>query len=178
MTRISFSEVCCGSGILNATLPACDSRMSNGSKFFKGTQVCGTSSAGIGRSPLSQYINEVLRSPLLWFVIPSAARDRGLIHCRLAHWYAHLNLAFIPAFRASGPERSAKQTHPGLGWFCTAPAPLLRHHLVRQLAQHHLAYLIAFLSCFDHGFARTVVLSRNGRRFRIDLIERRPVRKQ
>jgi transcriptional regulatory protein RtcR len=30
MTRNSFSEVCCGSGILNATRPACDSRRSNG----------------------------------------------------------------------------------------------------------------------------------------------------
>ena len=42
-----------------------------------------------------------------------------MTHRRLAHRHAHLNLAFIPAFRARGPERSAKETHPGLGWFCT-----------------------------------------------------------
>src|SRR5438046_988122 len=58
ITWNSFSEVCCGSGILKATLPACDSRISRGSKFFKSTQIFGSSSAGMGRSPLSQYIKE------------------------------------------------------------------------------------------------------------------------
>src|SRR6266566_589715 len=58
ITKNSFSLVCCGSGILNATLPACDSRTSRGSKFFKSTQIRGSRSAGMGRSPLSQYIRE------------------------------------------------------------------------------------------------------------------------
>ena len=70
---------------------------------------------------------------------PESSEGSWLDPSPAAHRHAHLNLAFIPAFRASGPERSAEKTHPGLGWFCTAPAPLLRHHLVRQLAHHHLA---------------------------------------
>jgi hypothetical protein len=49
ITWNSFPEVCFGSGILKATLPACDSRRSRGSKFFKSTQICGSSSAGIAR---------------------------------------------------------------------------------------------------------------------------------
>src|SRR4029077_1109867 len=73
---------------------------------------------------------------------PERSEGSGLDPSPASSLVRALNLAFIPASRSSGPERSAKKTHPGLGWFCTAPAPLLRHHLVCQLAHHHLAYPI------------------------------------
>ena len=54
---------------------------------------------------------------------------------------------------------------------------LLRHHLVRELAHYHIAYLTAFLSRFNHGVARAVMLGGDGCRFGIELIQCRPVRK-
>ena len=68
--------------------------------------------------------------------------------------------------RAEIPERSAmfraKKQEPrmslakacGACQFSLGPMlPLLGHHLVRLLARHHVAYVIAFLRSIEHGLS-------------------------
>src|SRR5450631_4391448 len=80
-----------------------------------------------------------------------------------------------PPQKWQGPERFATNIRGPAG-FIPVPFPfLLRHHLTRQLARHHFAYLTALLCRFEHGLSRAIMLGGNGCRFCVYLIERRKV---
>src|ERR1017187_5973332 len=77
--------------------------------------------------------------------------------------------------KMASPERFATNIR-GPADFIPVPFPLLlRHHLARQLARHHFAYLTALLCRFEHGLSRAIMLGGNGCRFCVYLIDRRKV---
>lgn len=67
------------------------------------------------------------------------------------------------------PEGSPETTRD-IEVFCVSRG-LFGRHFMRQLARYHFSYVIAFLTRFKHGLARTVMLGGNRCGFGINLVE-------